>query len=189
MASSLKDLKNKVVGTQKQIEKLQNQLAKDSEKLFKAGCKDIFKNNKDFFSFGWTQYTVHWNDGDPCEFSVYADSIYINDEDDPQDVYSLESFYNDLKERDKSIVKLEKEIKKLEKEGQNNIWTVKANKERIADLQSANFEQIEKRYKFLKEVSNLLSSINEDSFERMFGDHAKVVVTKDSINVENYEHD
>jgi hypothetical protein len=70
MAKSLQSLKDKVADTQKQIEKLKNQLTKDSKNLFKASCQDIFNNNPGFSSFAWTQYTVHWNDGDPCEFSV-----------------------------------------------------------------------------------------------------------------------
>jgi hypothetical protein len=188
MAKDLKTLKNKVADTQKQIKKLQNQLTKDSEKLFKASCQEIFNNHEDFSSFAWTQFTVHWNDGDPCEFSVYNDSIYIDNEDDAEDVYSLNLFYEELKVKDKSIAKLEKEAQQLEKDGSND-WRIKHNRERIKDLQAGDLEKTERRYKFVKEISDLLKSIDEDSFERMFGDHAKVVVTRDGIDVESYEHD
>ena len=66
---------------------------------------------------------------------------------------------------------------------------IENNKERIKKLNNINLEQIQKRLKFLEDISSLLDNIDEDTLERMFGDHAKVVVTKDGIEVEHYDHD
>lgn len=186
--SKVESLKTKVENTQKQIEKLKNQLTKDGEKLFELSCKNIFEVHKDFDSFAWPQYTMHWNDGDATNFYVYKENIFINDEDESQELHELEQLHTQLKNKDKSIAKLEKEIKELEK-SENNSWKINSNKEIIKKIQSSNLEEVEKRYLFLRDVIDLLDSINDETFERMFGDHAKVIVSRSGTSVESYEHD
>jgi len=39
------------------------------------------------------------------------------------------------------------------------------------------------------DIIQLLKTIGNDNLESMFGDHAKVIVTKDSVVVEEYDHD
>ena len=50
-----------------------------------------------------------------------------------------------------------------------------------------------KDYPKLKEdfdtVAKMISSIDDDLMKAMFGDHVKVIVTKDSIETEEYQHD
>ena len=181
--SESKKLKNKIEKTQNEIEKLRTQLNKDGEKLFQVSCKEIF-NKHDFKSFAWTQYTPHRNDGDECTFHAHTDSIYIDGEEDEEDYYNLENFIKDLKQKDKSIKKLEEELKSSKQD-----WEINSKKERIKQLNSANLEDVEKRYEFLKDVIDLLETIDSDTFQEMFGDHAKVVVSKNNVEVESYEHD
>lgn len=52
------------------------------KKLFYIESKKFFQKYNYLKSYGWTQYTPYWNDGDVCKFSVYTDlgSIYINNE-------------------------------------------------------------------------------------------------------------
>jgi len=40
-----------------------------------------------------------------------------------------------------------------------------------------------------KEISELIAGINEDIMKAMFGDHVKVICSKDGIEVEEYEHE
>lgn len=40
-----------------------------------------------------------------------------------------------------------------------------------------------------KEINELMLTFEDEDFEFMFGDHVKVVSTKDSIDVEDYNHD
>lgn len=56
--------------------------------LFSQTAKNVFEKNPNLKSFGWTQYTPYFNDGDVCEFNVhYEYNMYINDKD--LDVYGL----------------------------------------------------------------------------------------------------
>ena len=191
MAKDTSDsLKAKISKTQKEIKKMKEQLVKDSEKLFKISCQEIFENNPDFNSFSWCQYTPHWNDGDTCEFSAHIEYIYIDNEEESSDVYSTELDYKELKQKEKTIKRLTSDIEKLKAQGRkDDDLEIENNKERIKKLNNINLEQIQKRLKFLEDISSLLDNIDEDTLERMFGDHAKVVVTKDGIEVEHYDHD
>lgn len=38
-------------------------------------------------------------------------------------------------------------------------------------------------------VKGLLSSFKEDEYELMFGDHARIVVLPNAVDVDTYEHD
>lgn len=186
--SKIESLRFKVENAQKQIDKLKNQLTKDGEKLFEVSCKNIFEVHKDFNSFSWPQYTMHWNDGDATNFYVYKENIFINDEEESQELSELEEFYNQLKNKDKSIAKLEKEIKDLEKDKSND-WKINRNKQTIKELKNSNLEEVEKKYLFLKDIVDLLNSINDEIFERMFGDHVKVIVDRSGTSVESYDHE
>lgn len=183
-------LKTKIAKTQKEIEKLKDQLSKDSEKLFKISCKEIFKNNPDFSSFSWTQYTPHWNDGDSCEFSAHTDYIYIDEEEEENDLYNAEIDLKELKKKEKTIKNLLAEIDSLKKQGKKqDDWEIKHKQNRIEKLNQLNLEEVEKRFNFLRDINDLLGKIDQDTFERMFGDHVKVKVTAQGVETEEYEHD
>ncbi len=165
-------------------------LVVSSKTLFNESCKDIFANNTDFTSFAWTQYTAYFNDGDPCNFSAHTDYIYINNEEEETSFYDVENDFKELKKKDKVIKNLQKEIEQLIQEGKKEDgWEVKYKKERIEKLNNLNIEDVEKRYKFLKEVADLMKNMDQDVLEIMFGDHAKVIVTKEGAEVESYEHE
>lgn len=183
-------LKKKISKAQKQIEKLKDQLVDDSQSLFKVSCQEIFEKNPDFTSFSWTQYTPYWNDGDSCEFSAHTDYVYIDDEEDESSFYNAEIDFKELKQKEKTIKKLLSEIEGLKKQGKKeDDWEIRHKQSRIEELNKLDLENTEKRFNFLKDINDLLKNIDQDTLEIMFGDHAKVVVTKDGIDVEKYDHD
>ena len=183
-------LKSKVSSTQKKIEKLKSQLSEDSQALFNESLQEIFNNNPDFNSFAWTQYTAYFNDGDPCNFSAHTDYIYINDEEEETSFYDVETDLKELKIKDKVIKSLQKEIDNLIQQGRKeDDWDVKHKKDRIETLNNLNMEDLEKRYKFIKDVNDLMKNMDQDVLETMFGDHVKVVVTREGAETERYDHD
>lgn len=184
------NLKKKIKDNQKQVKKIKNQLVKDSEELFKLSCVEIFEKNPDFKSFSWTQYTAYWNDGDPCDFSANIDYIYIDDENEENELSSAKTDFKELKQKEKTIKKLTLEIDKLIKQGKKEgNWEIDRYLRRIEELNKLNLEQVEKKLNFLADIKDLLDSVDQDTLETMFGDHAKVIVSKDAINVESYDHD
>lgn len=65
-----------------EIKKLQADLTVKNKEYFEVAAKDVFEQYPKLESFGWTQYTPHFNDGDPCRFRVnaYPGEMYINGE-------------------------------------------------------------------------------------------------------------
>jgi hypothetical protein len=56
--------------------------------LFDKALIEVFDKHEGLESFGWTQYTPYFNDGDECTFSAHTDYLYINgvNEDDMDDI-------------------------------------------------------------------------------------------------------
>lgn len=56
-----------------------------------------------------------------------------------------------------------------------------------------NGEEIEwdddKKNQMEKDVEDFLDTLDHDTLEDLFGDHVKVTITKDGVNVEDYDHD
>jgi hypothetical protein len=63
-----------------EYKKARQELKKLFEKTFVEGSKELFEKYPKMDSFGWPQYAPHFNDGDPCIFSVraYEETIHIN---------------------------------------------------------------------------------------------------------------
>jgi hypothetical protein len=73
----------------KKLEDFEKQFKEESKKIFAEGCQELFKDNPELESFGFKGYTMHFNDGCPVEYNVYADEPDIN-QIDGYDVYSIE---------------------------------------------------------------------------------------------------
>lgn len=50
--------------------KLKEEMVEEGKKVLKDSFKDFFADNPKIEVFTWTQYTPHFNDGDPCYFRV-----------------------------------------------------------------------------------------------------------------------
>lgn len=118
----------------------------------------------------WLQYTPYFNDGDSCEFGVRADEMDLGwpnlkgsvDEDD-EDSSAWSALYYLRKEIDSP------------------------KRQRLLDAGIT--------VEFATEVDKVASAIgkvlhaNEDMLEMAFGDHVKVTVTPNGLEVDEYEHD
>ena len=76
MKDKLELLKEK----QSQISNLKNDVIDLSSGIFEDFYKYIFEKYPTLESFGWTQYTPYFNDGDATIFSASTDYISVNDE-------------------------------------------------------------------------------------------------------------
>lgn len=183
-----KELSSRISKAKKDIEKLKSKLVKDTQLLFKVSLKDIFNKNKNLVSFAWTQYTPHWNDGDACTFSAHTDYIYLNGSDESESLWDVENLYNDVIDKENVIKKLKAENAKLAKK-KDQKWQIESNERKIEEIQNTDIKEIEWKANALKDISELLSSANDDCLMEMFDDHVKVIVTKDGIETESYQHD
>ncbi len=73
-----------------EIEEFTKNIKAQGEKFFTEAAKLVFeKFGHKVQNFGWQQYTPYWCDGEPCEFSVYADNCLINGETADDKEYEL----------------------------------------------------------------------------------------------------
>ncbi len=185
MVLNIKQIKSKLNDIQKQIDKLEKQANKESSKLISKGFKEVFKNHPELKSFSWTQYTPYFNDGDECVFSAHTDYISINDSEQEESVHDLRRFLDILHNPQKEINRL---IKRIE-ECKAAKYSYDYLENEIETIQNSSIEATRNKLAILENISQILSSINDDSYKSIFGDHVKVTVTKDGWSTETYEHD
>ena len=133
----------------------------DLRKEFPTMFNELFQKSDKIESFGWSQYTPYFNDGDSCEFSVNCDYPNVNGECiDDCDWYSWRVKY--YLDGDK----------------------------KYADLLTKNPSIDLERYNIVNEFISVIQSIPADFLKDLFGDHAKITIYKDgTIDVQEFEHD
>lgn len=170
--STLETIKTKIAEINAKKQELVNDLRKD----FAPMLKPLFeKSNGKIKSFGWTQYTPYFNDGEDCEFSVNCDidyGLYINGEriDDIDGLFGSSEY-----------------ALKMYGTTDYESW-IKQYPEDVINEDTK--EQDLHLYSILKEFVSLLESIDSEFLKDLFGDHVLVTVYDDGrIDTEEYEHD
>jgi hypothetical protein len=64
---------------QEELKALKKRFTDRGSEIFKEASAALFAENPELKSFSWQQYTIYFNDGDDCNFSVYRDYPSIND--------------------------------------------------------------------------------------------------------------
>lgn len=132
----------------------------DAQAMFKESLKSFFELNPGINALRWTQYTPYFNDGDACVFGV--NDVYFTNAKGEQlnDVNSWGEYEGD----------------------DEDVWVEYympyfSGKEGV-DVTSCDF------------ISDMINSSEmRDIMEQMFGDHVCVTVTREGIDVDDYEHD
>jgi hypothetical protein len=150
---------------QKEIKDLQDQLRKRSNEVFKEAFDQIFNKYERLDNFSWTQYTPYFNDGDACRFSAHTDYIYVNGEhvDDCDWMNEKNVISWGTYNREKRVY-----------EGRVEVDNPNYDPEMSAAVES---------------VKNILNLFDNDFFEKQFGDHMRVTVSRNGVSTDYYEHD
>lgn len=64
-----------------QMASIRAEMTTKAKAALEEQAKAIFAKYPELETFGWTQYTPYFNDGDPCVFGAIVDYPYINDDD------------------------------------------------------------------------------------------------------------
>lgn len=161
MKDKLELLKEK----QSQISNLKNDVIELSSGIFEDFYKYIFEKYHTLESFGWTQYTPYFNDGDATIFSVNTDYISVNgdyvDESNWISPINIISWGNWNSESKSYVGRVEEENKNFDKN--------------LSDATN--------------EIIDFLSNFDNDFYLRKFGDHAEIIVTRNGVDISDYDHD
>ncbi len=144
---------------------LQKKFQETAQALFKETTKEFFDKNPGVTAVIWTQYTPYFNDGDTCEFSVG------------------EPNFTNVKDLD-DLTRWGEYEGENENEWSESPWGFKYH----AEKHGTKYDGID--LDLIEKFSHTIqSSEMEDVMKAMFGDHVRVVATREGFEVEEYDHD
>ena len=170
--SKLQEKYNKLIADQRE---LQRQFQEQAQSLFKETTAEFFDLNPGINAVVWTQYQPFWNDGEECVFSVNDPTFTNATGDDLRDVTGYGEYDGDNDDI----------------WGVDNLYYVltsgrdyyEADKQKILAGPVVDVESC-------KLFSDMIQSSEfKDIMLAMFGNHSKIIATRDGFGVEEYEHD
>jgi hypothetical protein len=150
---------------QKEIAKLKAEAQQMASDAFDSFCKEIFEKHPKVESFGWSQYTPYFNDGDTCAFSANTDYISINGEHVDDSNWVSEKNITNWGTWNRDLRTYEGRV------------------------EVPNLDYDPELSKGADEITEFLSNFDDDFYITRFGDHAEITVSKDGVDVDEYEHD
>lgn len=153
-------------------EELNKRFQAKAQELFKETTKEFFDKNPGITAIIWTQYTPFFNDGESCVFSVGEPYFTNANEEQMDDVTS----YGEYEGEDEGV-------------WSESDWIFTSDSDYCRERREGmDFTQIDGR-SISKFSSMIQSSEMEDVMEAMFGDHVRVVATRDGFDVQDHDHD
>jgi hypothetical protein len=153
---------------------LQRKFQTQAQSLFKEITKEFFEKNPGITGVVWTQYTPYFNDGDTCEFRVNEATFTNAPAEELSDVR-----WGDYEGETEGVWACD-----------NVGYVLESDREyykKTADIiRAAGGVDTESCKLFNQAIS---SSEMEDVMQAMFGDHVKVIATRDGFDVDEYDHD
>jgi hypothetical protein len=174
--NKLKETFETLIAEQK---KLQAEFQVTAKALFNETTKQFFEINPGIKAFVWTQYSPFFNDGEECTFGVNAVTFTNAEGEDLEDV----SPYGEYEGENESIWATESIKYTLEEFDGVGKDYYKEVRELILAGTAVDIESCEL-------LTTMMSSNEfEPVMEAMFGNHVKVIATKEGFEVEEYDHD
>jgi hypothetical protein len=155
------------------FKKQREALAKQLQISFGEIVKDFFDRYPEFAGIKWTQYTPYFNDGDECTFSRHDfwGFVFPSDNDGGFVQGSIED--NDYPEDATWCI------------GNGSTWGGPSD-EANAYYGHAQLTKLVADY---RELVKVLDTIGDEIYREAFGDHVQIVVTRQGVDVEEYEHE
>ena len=145
---------------------LDKEYKETADVVFEQESKALFSKYPRLKSFGFTAYTPHFNDGEPCRYHAYTDEPYINGK----------RYWSDPDEESLEGEDLYHLSKDEEWNARTKSWDNKAEYDKEAK-------------EICAKVANFLTQFKHSYLESRFGDSVKVTISAEKIKTEYYEHD
>jgi hypothetical protein len=156
-----------------EMKRLRDEARQKVKNFFIKGMNKVFEMYPEVKTVSWTQYTPYFNDGEECVFSAHVEDFYVNGFDNwGSRMYGL----NIDEAAEQVLLREEMEYDWVREPEQSRSTRVYKNPE-------------SRSVKIYEAISSFLSQLDDDDYKTMFGDHAIVVVKKDEVIIEEYDHD
>jgi len=153
---------------------LQRKFQDQAQSMFKEITKEFFTKNPGITGIVWTQYTPYFNDGDTCEFMVNGATFTNAPVDELEDVR-----YGEYEGETEGVWACE--------DVGHVLSTDRPYYKETQDLIKAAGGVDPASCKLMSDA--ICSGEMEDVMHAMFGDHVKVIATREGFEVEEYEHE
>jgi hypothetical protein len=155
-------------------QELRKEFQETAQELFKETTKEFFDINPGITAVVWTQYTPYFNDGDECIFAVNSPT-FTNAPKEDLDYIN----YGEYDGENESVWAADNLQYVMECD--RDYW--KETKEKILSGGAIDINSCQTLEKMLG------SGEMDDIMREMFGDHVKVILTRDGIEIEDYDHE
>ncbi len=152
---------SKLEALRKLKEEYEVRIKKDGKAAVTEAFKELFDKFPELGSVVWLQFTPYFNDGEPCYFRVNELDFNLA-KDAPEEWKSTFGEWDGA-----------------------NLSSYYYGE----SLYPSNYEEIPRLKELAKTVKSLNKDMPKDLLLYVFGDHCKVIVTKDKVEAEEYEHD
>ena len=158
--------------TKKLLEK-RAELSKELSNSFHGLFQEFFKNYPEIAYVTWTQYTPYFNDGDECTFSIHErhyplTKLVENQGEDRPIGYDAEEYA------------LVTSTYYTSKPGfiDNNQIKSGISDERASEIKLG-----------MRNLEEVLSEIPQEVYKDVFGDHVSVLVDREGVHTDEYDHE
>lgn len=163
-------------------------LQQEGESAVKDAFKDIFDKYSELRSVVWSQYTPYFNDGDVCTFSVHEFDVNLGTDDSIKE--EIEAKKKEMKEAAdagdyKTAQKLKSQVDKLMDRLDDGDAEYSYGESIYSLRRSNNPREVE----IAEAIRNLQRELPSDVLEAVFGDHARIVATRQGFKVTEQQHD
>jgi hypothetical protein len=149
--------------------KFKDEIQTKLKTAFKKNISTLFEQNPKLNAIVWTQYTPYFADGDPCVFSVGEVSFTNATGDDLNDIS-----YGEYDGENEDVVCLSTYT------SLDSTW--------IDEKTKVYAEEID--FNLCVQLGKLMESNEmEGVMLATFGDHVKVIATRDGFDIQEYDHD
>ena len=166
-----------------EIKDLQAKMREKIKSNFHDLAKTVFAEYPELKSFGWTQYTPYFNDGEECTFGSHHTNPFINGFDswssskEPGDCWG----YFDRGQDEGAV-----NIYGPNREYREKIYGELPNGGR-GEIDNPHYNP--RNGEIVNAVISFLDIFDEEDYKDMFGDHCSVIVTPEWIDSQELEHE
>lgn len=155
--------KERLLAVKQQMEQKQKELQQEVRRVFHEEIASIFATYPELTDISWTQYTPYFNDGAECVFHC-SGSFYINRfGPDPENPHPNANDYKHYEDREHYF----SPYSKTNAPATDAPWEARA----------------------AYDMHQIIQALGEPLMKDIFGDHAQIIIGRDKIVVEHYEHD
>lgn len=172
----IEQLKTKIAEHTNKITELRNQMMAELRKDFHVALVELFDAYPFVNAVHFTAYTPYFNDGDECTYSCHQSDCGFNGFDSYGEGKSkhVSNAFGDIEGEDI----YENSCKTIYVKGENGKW---------GNVTNPNFNELHK--KAVDDFRSALNAVSDENWKELVGDHCIVMIDRQGIHVEEYDHD